>query len=328
MSTDLMEKVIQTSSIGDFQNGPGLLQPEQSDRFIDYMWDATVLGKLVRRVPMRANDIEIDRIGIGTRLLRLATEAVDDAVNVGVAFAKVSLTTRKLRLDWELSSEALEDNIEGADLEDHIARMMAQRVGEDLEFLFINGDVTETLNPLLKSFNGYGALGREHGIVKDAANQPLTNAVLATAVRAMPRQYMQDRQGLRLLSSSGAVQNLQVSREAAAFGAQGYVDPRWVQAVNNTDATGSAGWTVPGALGFNLTEVPLMREDLGTSNDNTELWFTNPKNLIWGVKREIKVLREYKNKKDTIEYTLYTRVGAAIENEDAFVVVKNVKVNV
>jgi len=46
------------------------------------------------------------------------------------------------------------------------------------------------------------------------------------------------------------------------------------------------------------------------------------------VKREIVVYREFKPKKDTVEYTMYTRVGTQIENGEAFVVVKNVKVSV
>ena len=37
---------------------------------------------------------------------------------------KVDLSTKKLRLDWEVSTEALEDNIEGAALEDHLVRLM------------------------------------------------------------------------------------------------------------------------------------------------------------------------------------------------------------
>ncbi len=36
-------------------------------------------------------------------------------------------------MDWELSTESLEDNIEGADLEDHIARLMATQAGNDIE---------------------------------------------------------------------------------------------------------------------------------------------------------------------------------------------------
>src|ERR671928_948750 len=108
MSNELLEKVISTSVIGANGHG-GLLTPEQSGRFIDYMWDATVLGRQVRTIRMRANEVELDRMAIGERLVRLATEAVSDPVQPAVAFTKVSLSTQKLRLDWELSSESLED---------------------------------------------------------------------------------------------------------------------------------------------------------------------------------------------------------------------------
>src|SRR5690348_14418935 len=109
MSNELLEKVITTSTIGTPPSGGGLLSPEQSNRFIDYMFDETVLGGQVRTIRMRANEIEVDRIAVGERLVRLATEAVDDHVNAGVTFSKISMTTSKLRLDWELSSESLED---------------------------------------------------------------------------------------------------------------------------------------------------------------------------------------------------------------------------
>jgi len=65
----------------------------------------------------------------------------------------------------------------------------------------------------------------------------------------------------------------------------------------------------------------------GASGDHSDVWLTFPKNLIWGVKRSITVYREFKPKKDTIEYTMYCRVGTSVENVDAFVVVKNVKVS-
>lgn len=98
----LLEKVISTSTIGTPPSGGGLLSPEQTTRFIDYMWDATTLGSAVRTIRMRANEVELDRMAVGERVVRLATEAVDDSVNVQVRFAKVSLTTQKLRLDWRL----------------------------------------------------------------------------------------------------------------------------------------------------------------------------------------------------------------------------------
>jgi len=145
---NLLEKVIVSTEIGN-PAGSGLLLPEQADTFIDYMWDATVLGSQVRSIRMRSTEMEIDKIGVGKRLLRGAVEATDTGENAGVFFSKISLTTKKLRLDWELSTESLEDNLEGEALEDHIARLMATQAGNDLEDLAINGD-TGSSDPLLK----------------------------------------------------------------------------------------------------------------------------------------------------------------------------------
>ena len=99
---------------GEAGNG-GLLNAEQSARFLDYMFDATVIGKVARTVRMRADTTEIDRMSVGEKLMRLATEADDTGVNAPVTFSKISLSTKKLRLNWELSTESLEDNIEGND---------------------------------------------------------------------------------------------------------------------------------------------------------------------------------------------------------------------
>ena len=84
----------------------GLLNPEQSARFLDYMFDATVIGKVARTVRMKSDTAEIDRMSVGEKLMKLATEGDNDAANNAVTFSKISLTTKKLRMDWELSPES------------------------------------------------------------------------------------------------------------------------------------------------------------------------------------------------------------------------------
>jgi len=143
MSNELLQKVIDTTNLGsdavnasgdtNALSGNGLLYPDQANRFLDYMWDATILAKAARTIRMRSNTTEIDRVAVGQRIMTVAQEdnprdytgATGGITNAAATFAKISLTTRKLRLDWELSSESLEDNVEGPDLEDHIARLMA-----------------------------------------------------------------------------------------------------------------------------------------------------------------------------------------------------------
>lgn len=334
MSDTLLEKVIRTTEL---REGGGLLEPEKADRFIDYMWDATVLGGQVRTIRMRGDEQEIDRIGVGERLMRAATEAVDDGINVGVAFSRVSLSTRKLRLDWELSTESLEDNVEGEALEDHIARLMSAQAGQDLEDLAINGDTRMSRDPLLKVLNGWRRIARHSGHVIDAndyaedGERPVVNrTIFNAALKAMPRKYMQRRNGLKFFTGANLMQDYLYSLTSDPL----LGDTAGVQIINNGGnlANGDAGWTVNVAsFGIPVQEVPLLSETqdgdyAGATGDHGELWLTFPQNLIWGVKREIQVYREFKPKKDTVEFTMYCRVGTEIENKDAFVVVKNVAV--
>jgi hypothetical protein len=324
VSNELLEKVITTTTVGS--GGGGLLAPAQADRFIDYMWDQTVLGKDARTVRLRANTAELDKIGVGQRIMRVATEAVDDHVNVGVTFSKISITTTKLRLDWELSSESLEDNLEGEALEDHIARLMATQAGNDLEDVAINGDTTSA-DPLLKAFDGWKKQANAAGHVVDAAGATLGKAVFNTALKAMPRYYKQRRNQLRFYAGSNLIQDYIY---ALVNTGPADIQPGLIRG-DGLGVNGAPGNSYPFAFGIPVVEVPMFSETLsgdysGATGDHGYLELTFPQNRIWAVKREIQVFREFKPKKDTIEYTVYTRCGVAIEDFNAYVVIKNVKV--
>ena len=137
------------------QVGGGVLNPEQSRQFIDYVWDATMLARDGRRITMRANTMELEKVNVGQRVLRAAAQADGSYENAGATFSKVDLATKKLRLDWEISTEALEDNIEGAALEDHLVRLMTQAFANDIEDLAINGDLSQTTDPFLGIMDGF-----------------------------------------------------------------------------------------------------------------------------------------------------------------------------
>jgi len=332
MSNGLLEKVISTSTIGTGVGGGGLLAPAQADRFISYIWDATTLGGQVRKVRMRGNEVELDRMAVGERVVRLATEAVDDAVNVKVAFAKVSLSSQKLRLDWELSSESLEDNLEGEAFEDHVARLLSAQAANDIEDLAINGDVNNTGDALFKSFDGWRKRLYAGANVVDAAGANLDRGVFHRALRAMPRKYMARRGALKWFTSAGLLQDYVYS---AAF-TEGNTGDNYVRtdaevnaALNDPLAGAAAGWSPAAPFGIRAQEVPLFPEyDVDGAGSGTatgsDVWLVDPNNLIWGVKREIQVYRQFVPRKDTIEYTMFTRVGCAIENPNAAVLVKNV----
>ena len=314
------------------ENGNGgLLNPEQSARFLDYMFDATVIGKVARTVRMKSDTAEIDRMSVGEKLMKLASEADNTAVNSGVTFSKISLTTKKLRMDWELSTESLEDNIEGADLEDHIARLMATQAGNDIEDVILNGDTALSSDALYKSFDGVVKKAKASGRVVDAAGAAVSREVFNKALKAMPRKYKQRRGDLRFLAGSNLIQdflyansigtNQTIPQDIASSVIRGGVAP----------LGGPAGYVAPFAFGIPIVEVPLLSETQtgthsGAAGSHGDVHLTFPNNVVIGIKRDVTVYRFFQPRKDTIEYTMYTRVGVQIEQADAWVVIKNVKV--
>jgi len=309
----------------------GLLNPEQSARFLDYMFDATVIGKVARTVRMKSDTAEIDRMSVGEKLMKLATEGDNDGANSAVTFSKISLTTKKLRMDWELSTESLEDNIEGADLEDHIARLMATQAGNDIEDVVLNGNTSTTGDALYKAFDGVVKKAKTSGRVVDAAGAAVSREVFNKALKAMPRKYKQRRGDLRFLAGSNLIQdflyansigtNQTIPQDIASSVIRGGVAP----------LGGPAGYVAPFAFGIPIIEVPLLNEtqtgDYTTpTGSHGDIHLSFPNNVVIGIKRDVTVYRFFQPRKDTVEYTMYTRVGVQIEQADAWVVVKNVKV--
>lgn len=357
MSNELLQKVIDTTNLGTTpannlsgdgvtNSGTGLLYPDQANRFLDYMWDATILAKAARTIRMRSNTTEIDRVSVGQRIMTVASEenprdytnSTGAGFNTAAAtFSKISLTTRKLRLDWELSAEGLEDNIEGPDLEDHIARLMATQAGNDVEDALING--TGTGAGLLSAFPGFRSQALSNAHVVDGNGQGIDKSVFNIAIKTMPRKYKQRRNQLRFFTGSNLVQDYLYNLTANA----GSVNP-WdiASGVIRGDVVandGGPGSTTPFAFGIPVINVPLMdetRDSAGRGYGDSgydasaglfgDVHLTFPQNFIVGIKRDVVVYRLFQPKKDTIEYTLYIRVGCAFENYDAHVLVKNVKV--
>ena len=348
MSNETLEKAIAagTTATGTFasstggtgvhrgsENGNGgLLNAEQSARFLDYMFDATVIGKVARTVRMRADTTEIDRMSVGEKLMKLATEGDDTAANSAVTFSKISLTTKKLRMDWELSTESLEDNIEGADLEDHIARLMATQAGNDVEDVVLNGNTALTGDSLYKSFNGVVKLAKTSAHVVDAGGAAVSRAVFNSALKALPRKYKQRRSDLRFLAGSNLIQDFLYANSIGTNNtipqdiASSVIRGQGVQPLG-----GPAGYVAPFAFGIPIIEVPLLQEAQdgdysGETGNHGDIHLSFPNNVVIGIKRDVTVYRFFWPRKDSIEYTMYTRVGVQIEQADAWVVVKNVKV--
>jgi len=294
----------------------GILRPEQARRFIDYVWDGTVLAKDGRRVTMRANTMELEKVNVGERVIRAASQGIGDYTNSGATFSKVELTTRKIRLDWEVTAEALEDNVEGAALEDHLVRLMTNAFANDIEDLAINGDgATGNFLSIMDGFvNKEKTGGDAHESVVTVTDDAWTPDVMQDIVLAMPRKYRALKNNLKFYAGTDAFQGIVKNNGtlsdaiAEALGTNGNTQANTQSYLDGVGQTFGAARTTR-VLGIDVMEVPYYPDGF------VDLTF--PANRIWGFQRDITVNREYVAKKDTIEYTVFVRFGIQLEEEDA-----------
>jgi hypothetical protein len=295
----------------------GILAPEQAQRFIDYVWDGTVLAKDGRRVTMRANTMELEKVNVGERVIRAAAQADGAYTNAGATFTKVELTTKKIRLDWEVSTEGLEDNIEGAALEDHLVRLMTNAFANDIEDLAINGD--GTTGAFLSIMEGFihktKTTGDAHESLVTVTDNAWTTDVMQDIILALPRKYRALKNNLKFYAGTDAFQGIVKNNGTLADAiAEAFVDKGPGTERNRQSYLDGAAQTFGGArttrvLGVEVQEVPYYPAGY------VDLTF--PANRVWGFQRDITVNREYKPKKDTIEYTVFVRFGLQWEELDA-----------
>lgn len=295
--------------------GGGVLPAEQSRRFIDYVWDNMVWSKEGRRVTLRANTAELNKMGVGERVIKAAKQAENTGVNANVEFTKVELTTRKVRLDWEVSTEALEDNIEGAALEDHIARQMTAQFAADLEDLAINADAStaDGFHDIL-GYDGFleqykAAVTEVTWDDESATNPYLSVEVFQNLVKAVPRKFRGAKANLRFYASTDAFTEAVNHLGSAGNLTAEQIVTRVVDGVAPQVLGAPVRYSI---LGIPLSEVPL----LGEAGAKVVV-LTFPQNNIWGFQRDITVHRQFQPKKDTTEYTVYARFGIAIEEAAA-----------
>jgi hypothetical protein len=262
--------------------------------------------------------MELEKVNVGERVIRAAAQAVGDYTNAGAQFSKVELTTKKIRLDWEVSAEALEDGIEGGALEDHLVRLMTNAFANDIEDLAINGTGTgsDAFLSIMNGFVNQAKTGDSHESVVTVADNAWTPDVMQNIILAMPRKYRALKNNLKFYAGTDAFQGIvkhngtlaDAVAEAFAGMTPGSTQANRQSYLDGVDQTFGAARTTR-VLGIDVQEVPYY--PVGYVD------LTFPQNRVWGFQRDITVNREYKPKKDTIEYTVFVRFGITWEEEDA-----------
>lgn len=286
----------------------GLLNPEQSKRFIQQTFDATPLGGLIRHEMRRAKTGEIDKIGIGSRILRKKTENTDDGYRASVNPSAVEYSTTAVRLPWEITEETLRENIEGQGFEATVANLMSRQLGVDLEDLYLNGDeATDSGDPdydFLKINDGWIKQIKNGGHVIDAtAESGMSLDIFYKALAALPNKYNNGK--LRWLMSPHRAQEWELFLLNKVVNAGGVVP----ESVYNAPAK------IP------TVEVPALTDDV--------ILLADPKNLIVVNTYDVKIRKTTEGKEAIMQdkrfYTTHLDFDPIIEEIDATAIIKGLK---
>lgn len=157
---------------------------------------------------MNRPKLEIEKIGIGTRLLRKATEYTVLTDASSFTLGKVTLTTTKLALPWDISRDTYKQNVERSGVEDTVQRLMAIQAGNDFEDLGISGD-TLSADPLLSAFDGWLKLARNSSDTNQMffSGSGLTKSIFSQMLKNLPTKYQSRRADLRFFVPVNLVQD-------------------------------------------------------------------------------------------------------------------------
>lgn len=303
-------------AISNLTSSSGLLNPEQANRFIDFVQEQPTILNQVRTIRMNAPTRKIDRMGFDSRIMRVAPQGTpphaDDAGandrylpaadRSAPTTTQIELNTTEYMAEVHLPYEVLEDNLERGNFEDHIMRQIAEKVAEDLEELALGGD-SGSGDPYLASKDGY--LKRMTSNVYDNVSAGINPDVFQTGMLTMPQKYLRNLAKLKHYVSTA---NTIKYRGEVAKRATGYGDSMLTQ---------------DGALyayGVGVEAAAMIGAPSGVTNGiNNMGFFTFPSNLLWGIQRQVQIEtdRDIRSRQHIIVVT--TRIDFQIDDEAACV---------
>lgn len=279
----------------------GLLNPEQSDTFLRILMDSPTIINACRTVPMNAPELEINKIGLGNRILRAAVEntrlVASDRSKPDLE--KITLQTKEVIAELLIPYSVLEDNIERGNMENTMLQMIAERAALDIEELILKGDVTSA-DPYLALLDGVFKQMVSHEV--DCTPTGITADSFSNAIKAMPPKYKRNKNLLRFYTSFDAEQDYR-------------------NLVAKRQTIGGDGWlTGADALrcsGVSIEPVAMIDADLG------EAMLINPQNIILGVQRQFRIESERLISERQVKIVLTARLDMKLETEEATVKLSN-----
>ncbi len=290
----------------DMNSGKALLNPEQLGKFLRYASiNNTILSQADFKL-MKSFKLVLSRVGINGRVLQSGYKA-DGTTNpdleaADIDFGANELDAKKLKALCQIADDEKEDNLEQAQFEQTLLSMMGERVGEDLEYwaLFADSDIAYSKDKLLSTTDGWikkSATKIQSAEQKKAVNKGTADFDLSkdtvesmfdAMIYAMPLRFRQQRSNLVFYvpyEVEDAYRNLLKSRGTP---------------LGDSTQTGFGGLSYKS---IPITYCPTLDAEDGRAVDDTATsMLTNPKNLAWGVWKNLSIEPERVPKDELTRY--------------------------
>lgn len=287
----------------------GGFDTRQTTEFIEGLVELPTLLNEIRVVQMPSPQYTINKMGIGTRALHGAPAsgtALDSGKRTATTTSKITLNSKELMCEVHIPYDVFEDNVAKENIGATIMSLVTNKVAIDLEELVVNGDTTISsgTDDLLCMCDGVLKRATAHVVDNTASPVDISLDPFETMLKSMPNKYLRNRKSMRYYVSPHA------EIEYAAWLA--------ARATNLGDARILGDYAGIPALGSMLKSCANMA--------NTKSIFTDPKNIILGIQRNISVETDKDIRTRERILVLTMRVDVQIEETDA--VVKYLGLNV
>lgn len=313
-NTSLIRKA--SLSLQDLVNDGGYLVPEQAKRFIRVLIKKAVLLGLVKVEGMRSHTKKLSKVSFQGEVLKpgVSGQALASGDRSKPDLDEVELQAQLFKAEVRLNDEIIEDNIENGNFVNVVMQEMTKAVSRDMEKVVLNGDTTLT-----------GLLGVLDGIRKQATSNvvaaggvTLSKNVLRDMEKTLPTEFHEDPASMIYLTSTIAE-----------------IDYRDSVSVRETAGGDLALGATPannmrdGRIAYNgipVQRIPVMPENLGGGNDETEALFLNPENVNVGIWRQMKLETDKDITSGELIMVMTLRFDTKYEHEPAVVKATGIQV--
>ncbi len=295
----------------------GLLPVQQYKEFVVVsVLKGGIVLKLIRIAEMTSPTYEVPKLRPQDQVLHGATSGValteDQRSKVNI-LPKTILTSKLLRGAVPIPDEVLEDNVEREALNAKIRDVCAEAVTSDMENLVVNGD-TSSSNTLLKETDGM--IKRTTTNLVPAGGTYLNKSILRDTTLGLPDEFRDDEASMVFFTShrAGIWYRDSISNRTGDLGDE-----------TLTQGDKSSQRRYAFYNGSPIIPVPRIRNSAGLAQNETHIIYCNPKNIILGIQRDVRMefQRDPASGTNIIHVTLRLDVG--LEHEPKQVKTTGVK---